>query len=71
MTGKIIVLIVSIVMPRDVPDIQHVTKMESFEACWDGAKAFLAHDLTDVMREKGAVGLSAACAYQDLPSQKN
>lgn len=69
--GKIIVLVVSIIMPQGVPDIQHVRKVDSFESYWDSAKDYLAHDVTDEMRAKGAVGLSAACAYQDLPSQKN
>jgi hypothetical protein len=69
--GKIIVLIVSIMMPRDVPDVRHVQQMESFETCWEGAKDFLAHDLSDEMRTRGAIGMSAACAYQELPSQKN
>ncbi len=69
--GKIIVLIVAIVMPPQVPDIQHVQKMDSFDACWAGAKAYLDHDLTDQMRARGAIGLSASCAYQAPPSQKN
>lgn len=69
--GKVFVLIVSIMMPQGVPDVQHAFKMESPSACWEGAKDFLSHDLSDEMRSKGALGLSAACAYQELPSQKN
>lgn len=69
--GKVIVLVVSIVMPANMPDIQHVQRMESFDACWTGAKAYMEHDLSDEMRARGAVGLSAACGFQELPSQRN
>lgn len=60
--GKIIVLIVSILMPGREPDIDHQAKMESLEACWAAAQEFMSHDLNDAAREKGAVGLSARCA---------
>jgi hypothetical protein len=54
---KIIVLIASILMPRDVPDVDHVQKMASFEECWAAAQDFMSHELTESMREKGAIGL--------------
>lgn len=71
MSAKMIVLILTVLMPRDVPDIRHVMKMDSMESCWDGAKDFLAHDMTEELREKGALGLGAMCAYQEMPSSSN
>lgn len=69
--GKIVVLIVSILMPGQQADIDHQAKMESLEACFAGAQDFMSHDLTDAAREKGAVGLSARCAVVYPPSQSN
>lgn len=69
--GKIIVLVVSILMPPGVPDINHAVRVDSFESCWDAAKDYIAHDVTEEMRSRGAIGLSAGCAYQSAPSQKN
>ena len=69
--SKVFVLVVAIVMPADLPDIQHAQRMESIDACWDGARDYLAHDLTEEMRKRGAVGLSATCLAQERPSQSN
>lgn len=68
-TAKAVVLIMSVVMPQDVPDINHVARMKSFDACWEAAKDFAEHDLSDALREKGALGLKATCGYQELESR--
>ncbi len=62
MTATMIVLVLF--------DIQHVVHMKTMEACFDGAKDFLSHDMSDALREKGAIGLSAACAYKEMPSER-
>lgn len=70
MSAKMVVLILTIMMPQDVPDIRHVMHMESLSSCFEGAKDFLSHDLSEELRDKGAIGLSANCAYQEMPSDK-
>lgn len=70
-TSKAIVLVMSIMMPQDVPDVNHVMRMKSFDECWAAAKAFTERDLTETMRAGGAVGLKATCGYQELPSSDN
>lgn len=62
--GKVFILIVSILMPGREPDINHMQQMESADACWDAAKEYMSHDLTKEMRQRGAIGLRAGCAYQ-------
>ena len=71
MSAKMVVLILSILMPRDVPDIRHVMEMHDLDSCWEGAKDFMSHDMSEELRVKGALGLSASCAYQEMPSDKN
>lgn len=68
---KVIVLIMSIVMPPNVPDVTHIQKMDNFESCWDGAKDYMTHELSEEMRSHGAIGLSAACSFLERPSQRN
>ena len=68
MSAKMIVLVLSILMPGETPDIRHMMKMQSMEACWDGAKDYMAHDMTDELRTHGAIGMSVTCAYQEMPS---
>ena len=65
---KIIVLIVSIVMPGQQPDINHAERMRDAASCWDAAKAFTERDLTDDMRAHGAIGYKAACMSIEKPS---
>lgn len=68
-SAKIIVLMVSIVMPGDQPDVNHIERMKDFASCWDAAKSFTERDLTEDMRNKGALGFKASCAYLEKPSQ--
>lgn len=70
MSAKMVVLILTIMMPQDVPDIQHSMHMESISSCMEGAKDFLSHDLSEELRAKGAIGLSANCAYKEMPSEQ-
>jgi len=67
-TSKAIYLVVSIMMPRDQPDIDHMAKVDSFEHCWKAAREFTEKDLTDDLRAHGALGLKATCGYQEMPS---
>ena len=70
-SAKAIVLIVSIVMPGDAPDINHMAKMKSFDDCWSDAREFVERDLTEDMRQHGALGLKATCGYYEMPSEQN
>jgi hypothetical protein len=70
-TSKTIVLILSIVMPQDVPDVTHIMRMQSFDKCWSAAKEFTERDLSDAVRDSGAVGLKATCGYQEMPSSEH
>lgn len=68
MSVKIVALIVSIIMPQAQPDVDHVTIMKDLTSCWVAAKEFTDHDLSDAMRERGAIGLKATCAFREAPS---
>lgn len=70
-TAKTIVLVLSIMMPGEIPDIDHVMKSDSFDVCWAAAKSFTERDLTEDMRGHGAIGLKATCAYREMPSGTN
>lgn len=67
-TSKSILLVLSIMMPREAPDVDHVVKVGSFDECWAAAREFTERDLTDVLRDQGAIGLKATCAYREMPS---
>jgi hypothetical protein len=60
---KVIVLMMSIVMPQGVPDVEHASRMDSTEECWKEAKEFTERGLTDGMKAHGAIGLAAGCMY--------
>jgi len=70
-TAKTIVLVLSVIMPQDVPDIDHMMKVKSFDDCWAAAREFVERDLSDALRERGAIGLKATCAYREMPSEEN
>ena len=70
-SAKTVVLIVSIVMPADVPDVSHVEQMKSLDACWVAAREYVEHGLAESTRERGAIGLKAGCAYQESNSEEN
>ena len=70
-SSKIIVLVLSIVMPQEVPDINHIERMKSFDDCWKAAREFTERDLSEDMRAKGAMGYRAACGYFDRPSERD
>lgn len=69
MSLKAIALIVSIVMPADRPDITHVERVVSFDACWAAAKEFAERDLTATLRERSALGLKATCGFMEVPGE--
>lgn len=70
-SAKVVLLIVSIIMPQEQPDVNHVAKMKSFDDCWAAAKEFTERDLTEDLRQKGALGFKATCGYMEKPSDTN
>ena len=69
-SAKVIALVLTVIMPGDTPDINHTVRQESFEACWREARSFVERDLSESLRSQGAIGLAAACAYKELPSEE-
>lgn len=67
-TAKAIALIVSVIMPADQPDINHVERVKDFQSCWAAAKEFAERDLSDALRARGALGLKATCGFMERPS---
>lgn len=67
---KVVVLIMSIIMPQGVPDVQHAAKMDSAEECWDNAKKFAERPLSDDMKAHGAIGLSAGCLFVEKSKEQ-
>lgn len=63
MIDKVVVLMMAIIMPQGVPDVEHASRMDSAEECWTAAKKFAERDLSDAMKEHGAVGISAGCIF--------
>jgi hypothetical protein len=72
---KTIVLILSIVMPAHQPDIDRARKVASAEECWTEARKWSERDLSDEMKQMGALGFKATCAFvqgvdEDKPDSK-
>ena len=65
---KEVLLIVSILMPGQKPDIKHQVTGLTMEECFEQAKDFIGHELTDAMREHGAIGYGATCMGREQPS---
>lgn len=65
------VLIVAILMPGQQPDVLHRTTGLTVAECTAQAQEFVDRDLTDGLREKGALGYSATCQWREAPSEKN
>ena len=64
---KAIALIVSVIMPADQPDINHVERVKDFAVCWQMAKDFAERDLSEALRARGALGLKATCGFMERP----
>ncbi len=60
-------LVMWVVMPQDRPDIMRPMPIDSMQACWQQAQQFVAGGLTAEMREHGAIGLGATCAWREKP----
>jgi hypothetical protein len=52
------VLVITIVMPRDVPDVRHTIEEKSIDECWADAKEFVSHGTPKI---EHALGVMAAC----------
>ena len=63
-----IILVVSIIMPGNIPDIRKTIPQDTLDDCWAAARDFVNHDVTRAMRERGALGYGATCAFQEKPS---
>lgn len=70
MSIKAIALIVSVIMPADQPDINHVERAKDFPSCWAAAKEFAERDLSDALRARGALGLKATCGFMERPGEE-
>lgn len=67
---KTIVLVLSVIMPADRPDITRTAPMPDIESCWAAARDFVArNELTEEMRAHGALGFGASCGAIEKPSQ--
>lgn len=53
------VLVLTLVMPRDVPDVRHVFREDSLEECWKDAGEFVAHGVPKGVPD--AVAVMAGC----------
>ena len=53
------VLVLTLVMPRDAPDIRHLFKEDSLEECWKDAGEFVAHGVPKSVPD--AVAIMAGC----------
>jgi hypothetical protein len=60
----IVFLILTIVMPADVPDKRMQVKQPDIETCWSEAKRFVEHGAPKSV--KGAQGVMAGCAVKEL-----
>ena len=68
---KEVMLIVAILMPGDTPDIKHHVPVLTLEECFQQARDFASRELTDEMRQHGAIGYSATCMWREKPSMDN
>ena len=68
---KEVMLIVAILMPGDMPDIKHHVQGLTLEECFEQARDFASRELTDEMRQHGAIGYSATCMWREKPSVQN
>ena len=63
-----IMLIVTIIMPGDRPDIRHHETRSTMDACWADAKAYMDRPMSAEVRHLGALGLGASCAFVEKPA---
>ena len=66
---KVIVLIMSIVMPPHVQDIDRAKPVATADECWTQARKWTEHDMTDDLKAMGAIGFKASCAMFDAPDK--
>lgn len=62
MNAALVVLVLTIVTPREKPDIRHVQSEPSIEQCWKDAADFVAHGIPEAV--PNALGVMAACMEQ-------
>ena len=64
-----ILLIITLVMPGQTPDLKHVIHEKDLAECWVDAKEFVEAGLTDAERATGAVAVMAGCLSR--PAEEN
>ena len=60
-----IMLILTIAMPGQRPDIMTRLPMQTLEQCWSEAKAFVDAGTPEIAIQHGAIGVMAACAVKE------
>jgi hypothetical protein len=54
-------LMLTLVMPHELPDKVYKLKMDSMEQCQTESKAFMDNGLTKKMEEDGVIAIMAGC----------
>jgi hypothetical protein len=53
----------TIMMPGNIPNVNNMKHMDSAETCWVAAKQWAESDLSDELKQMGAIGKIAGCAF--------
>lgn len=65
---KEVILIVNVFLASHQPVQPRLIPMPDLATCWDKGKEFTDIQISDDMRQKGIIGLSATCAWQEKPA---
>ena len=68
---KEVLLVVTIIMPGNAPDVRYPITVMTMAECWDQAKEFAGRELTEEMRDHGVIGYGASCMWREKPSTKD
>jgi len=61
MNGSEVFLILTLVMPREMPDKVYRTHIDSIEECTSQVKAFTDNGITEAMQKLGVIAVMGAC----------
>ena len=64
-----ILLVITLVMPGQTPDVKHVIHEKNLTECWADAHEFVEAGLTDAERAAGGIAVMAGCLSQ--PAEEN
>ena len=65
MSGQTIMLVLTIIMPQDVPDKTHKLEVPTIEECWTQAHEFVERRAEILAHTHDAVGVAVACAVME------